>query len=96
MNGQDRKLYNKLYADMIKHISGVEKVVTEIKTTMKERWNAHAERSTCIDKKIDKIFNKLDGLPCKERMWIGKAISILYGLVIMIIGYMVREYFMGR
>ena len=96
MNGQDRKLYNKMYADIMAQIVSLKQDIVELKTKMTERWNAHAERSHCIDKKINKIFEKLDGLPCRERAWIPKAISVLYGIVIIMLGFIVRSYFLGQ
>ena len=73
MNGEERRFFNKVYADIAKNIGDVESKIIKIETTMKERWDAHADRSSCIDKKIDKIFEKLDRLPCAERKWMGAA-----------------------
>ena len=96
MNGQDRRRYNKFYTDVIGHLSKVEKTVERVETTVRERWNAHSERSYEIDKKIDKLFEKFDGLPCKERKWIPKAIYTLYAVVITLVYYIMRAYFLGN
>jgi len=89
MNGQEKKLFTKMYGDISHQLA-------DLQARFDERWEAHNKRALEIyndNKKChEKIFDKLDILPCAERRWQGKAIMWLYGLVGTIFAIMLKDF----
>ena len=75
MNGQDGRFWRKYLGDM----------KTDIFRYYDEKWKDHNDRANQLieknDKAHEKIFNWLEGLPCKERKWMSPAIYGIYGLI---------------
>ena len=57
MNGELLELYNKVHSHL-----------ETFKAVMEERWKNHANRDDRIDRNVENIVNKLDGLPCNVNM----------------------------
>ena len=92
MNGQDRRLMNKFSSDILNRLAKVE-------TKIEERWDAHNDRANemrdCMNEKFDKIFSRLENLPCKERAFVPRAVYGLYGLCGLILARLVFQYLKG-
>lgn len=88
MNGQDRKWMNKFQSDIFFQLG-------QIQTWMSKHDENATERTACITKKFDDIFDHLDRVQksISERKWIHKATVGLYAwigtLTLILIGWVV-------
>jgi hypothetical protein len=74
VNGSERKYLNKLRADIFYELGG-------INTWTKKHDDISLQRHQSNEQKFGKIFEWLEGLPCKERRWMPKAIYSIYGMI---------------